>query len=91
MRDARARAEELLDWRLFISMTDEHEDGEVVAVKDIVDVRGTPTTAGSILLPTAPRTEDAPLVRNLRRGGCAVIGKISGPLIVSGASSSSVR
>jgi aspartyl-tRNA(Asn)/glutamyl-tRNA(Gln) amidotransferase subunit A len=75
MRGARARARELRDWNLFITMTDEEGGGEVVAVKDLVDVRGTPTTAGSLLLPREPKTNDAPLVRNLRRHGCAVIGK----------------
>ena len=76
MADARARASELRDWNLFITMTDEEGGGgEVVAVKDLVDVRGTPTTAGSVLLPREPKANDAPLVRNLRRRGCAVIGK----------------
>ena len=56
-------------------MTDEQGDGEVVAVKDLVDVRGTATTAGGRLLPSEPRLEDAPLIRNLRAQGCVVIGK----------------
>jgi aspartyl-tRNA(Asn)/glutamyl-tRNA(Gln) amidotransferase subunit A len=75
MEDARARARECIDWNLFITMTDEEGDGEVVAVKDLVDVRGTPTTAGSMLLPGGAKAADAPLVGNLRRHGCAVIGK----------------
>ena len=73
--DARARADELKDLNLFITMTDEDGDGEVVAVKDLVDVRGTPTTGGGRLLPTEPKSEDAPLIRNLRRRGCVMIGK----------------
>ena len=73
--DARARAEELKDLNLFIAMTDEDGDGEVVAVKDLVDVRGTPTTGGGRLLPTEPKSEDAPLIRNLRSRGCVMIGK----------------
>jgi len=73
--DARARAEELKDLNLFIAMTDEDGEGEVVAVKDLVDVRGTPTTGGGRLLPAEPKTEDAPLIRNLRSHGCVVIGK----------------
>ena len=75
IRDARARAAELKDLNLFIAMTDEDGDGEVVAVKDLVDVRGTPTTGGGRLLPTAPKSEDAPLIRNLRSHGCVMIGK----------------
>ena len=70
--DARARAEELKDLNLFIAMTDEDGDGEVVAVKDLVDVRGTPTTGGGRLLPTEPKLEDAPLIRNLRSHGCVI-------------------
>jgi aspartyl-tRNA(Asn)/glutamyl-tRNA(Gln) amidotransferase subunit A len=73
--DARARAEAVKDLNLFIAMTDEDGDGEVVAVKDLIDVRGTPTTAGGRLLPPNPKTEDAPLIRNLRKHGCVVIGK----------------
>jgi len=73
--DARARAEELKDLNLFITMTGEDQDGEVVAVKDLVDVRGTPTTGGGQLLPTEPKSEDAPLIRNLRSAGCVMIGK----------------
>ncbi len=73
--DARARAEELKDLNLFIAMTTEDGDGEVVAVKDLVDVRGTPTTGGGRLLPTEPKSEDAPLIRNLRNHGCVMIGK----------------
>ena len=73
--DARARARDVADLNIFISMTEENGDGEVVAVKDLVDVRGTPTTGGGTLLPAEPKVDDAPLVRNLRRHGCVVIGK----------------
>src|ERR1700686_2163835 len=73
--DARARAEELKDLNLFIAMTDEDGDGEVVAVKDLVDVRGMPTTGGGRLLPPEPKSEDAPLIRTLRSHGCVMIGK----------------
>src|ERR1700694_4252896 len=73
--DARARAVDLEDLNLFIAMTDEDGDGEVVAVKDLVDVRGTPTTGGGRILPTEPKSEDAPLIRNLRSHGCVMIGK----------------
>ena len=73
--EARARAEELKDLNLFIAMTDEDGDGEVVAVKDLVDVRGMPTTGGGRLLPSEPKSDDAPLIRNLRTHGCVMIGK----------------
>ncbi|MBJ7603308.1 MAG: amidase [Candidatus Dormibacteraeota bacterium] len=72
---ARSRAEAMRDLNIFISMTDEDGDGEVVAVKDLVDVRGTPTLGGGGLLPSQPKEDDAPLIANLRRHGCVVIGK----------------
>lgn len=46
-----------------------------MAVKDLVDVKGTVTTAGGTILPPEPMTEDAELVRALREHGCAVVGK----------------
>ncbi|MDQ6691154.1 MAG: amidase [Candidatus Dormibacteraeota bacterium] len=59
----------------FISLTEETGDGPVVAVKDLVDVRGTITTAGGALLPAVPAEVDAPLIGELRRYGCVMIGK----------------
>jgi len=51
-------------------------DGRIVAVKDLFDVAGEPTTAGSALLrDAAPATQDAPVVRRLRAGGAVIIGK----------------
>ena len=48
--------------------------GIPVAIKDLVDVAGTPTTSGSAL--PAPIAEwDAPVVARLRRAGAIVIGK----------------
>jgi len=75
IKDARARADAVRELNLFIAMTDEDGDGEVVAVKDLVDVRGTPTTGGGRLLPAEPKADDAPLIRNLRLHGCVMIGK----------------
>jgi Asp-tRNA(Asn)/Glu-tRNA(Gln) amidotransferase A subunit family amidase len=49
--------------------------GLVVAVKDNIDVRGMPTTAGGRHLPLTPRTQDAECVRRLRLEGCAILGK----------------
>jgi aspartyl-tRNA(Asn)/glutamyl-tRNA(Gln) amidotransferase subunit A len=49
--------------------------GLIVAVKDNIDVRGMPTTAGGRHLPRAPRTKDAESVRRLRLGGCVILGK----------------
>ena len=62
VEDARRRIEERRDLNAFISLTIESGDGPVVAVKDLVDVRGTVTTAGGVLLPEEPAEADAPLV-----------------------------
>ncbi|MDQ6918103.1 MAG: amidase [Candidatus Dormibacteraeota bacterium] len=73
--DARRRIEERRDLNAFISLTTETGDGPVVAVKDLVDVRGTVTTAGGALLPEEPAEADAPLIGEIRRHGCVVVGK----------------
>src|SRR5262249_33201139 len=70
--EARERIRAHADLNAFISLTDEEGDGPVVAVKDLVDVRGTVTTAGASFLPNSPAERDAPLVRRLRECGCAV-------------------
>jgi aspartyl-tRNA(Asn)/glutamyl-tRNA(Gln) amidotransferase subunit A len=48
--------------------------GIPITIKDLVDVAGTPTTAGS-RVPAAIATVDAPSVRRLRDAGAIVIGK----------------
>ena len=48
--------------------------GIPVSVKDLIDVTGTPTTAGSALPPRYPLV-DAPIVARLRRAGAILIGK----------------
>jgi aspartyl-tRNA(Asn)/glutamyl-tRNA(Gln) amidotransferase subunit A len=75
LEDARRRIEERRDLNAFISLTKESGDGPVVAVKDLVDVRGTVTTAGAVLLPDEPAEADAPLIGEIRRHGCVVVGK----------------
>ncbi len=52
-------------------------DGVPVLVKDLLDVAGTVTAAGSAVLARlrAPATSDAPVVRNLQRAGAVVVGK----------------
>jgi aspartyl-tRNA(Asn)/glutamyl-tRNA(Gln) amidotransferase subunit A len=73
--EARERIRAHSDLNAFISLTDEDGDGPVVAVKDLVDVRGTVTTGGGVLLPNQPAQDDAPVVRRMREFGCVVIGK----------------
>lgn len=49
--------------------------GIPVAVKDNIDMRGVPTTCGSIALALPPGAEDAPIVRRLEHAGAVIIGK----------------
>jgi aspartyl-tRNA(Asn)/glutamyl-tRNA(Gln) amidotransferase subunit A len=46
-----------------------------IAVKDNIDVRGMPTTAGGRHLDPAARARDAECVRRLRAAGCVFVGK----------------
>lgn len=51
-------------------------DGAVVSVKDLFDVAGEPTTAGSaILRNAAPAARDAVAVERLRQAGAVIVGK----------------
>jgi len=73
--DARARIRELSHFNAFISVTAEDGDGPVVAVKDLVRVRGTVTTGGGAILPKVVDTDDAPVIARMRTHGCVVVGK----------------
>lgn len=50
-------------------------DGVPVLLKDNVNTRGMPTTAGSLALAGNPPTTDAPLVKRLRAAGAVILGK----------------
>ncbi|MDX0564300.1 amidase [Sinorhizobium medicae] len=51
-------------------------DGRIVSVKDLFDIAGEPTLAGSIIRRAAPSaTADAAIVRRLRAAGAVIIGK----------------
>jgi aspartyl-tRNA(Asn)/glutamyl-tRNA(Gln) amidotransferase subunit A len=51
-------------------------DGRIVSVKDLFDIAGEPTLAGSIIRRDAPpATADATVVRRLRTAGAVIIGK----------------
>ncbi|MCB5174497.1 amidase [Microvirga lenta] len=51
-------------------------DGAIVSIKDLFDVAGEATTAGSIVLKDAPPAQrDAAIVRRLRQAGAVIIGK----------------
>jgi len=51
-------------------------DGVVVCIKDLFDVAGEPTRAGSkVLVDAPPATVDAPVVQRLRKAGAVIVGK----------------
>jgi aspartyl-tRNA(Asn)/glutamyl-tRNA(Gln) amidotransferase subunit A len=51
-------------------------DGAIVSIKDLFDVAGEPTRAGSaVLANAAPARDDAPVVRRLREAGAVIVGK----------------
>ncbi|MCB8819679.1 amidase [Microvirga rosea] len=51
-------------------------DGALVSIKDLLNVAGEPTTAGSVVLSRRPAaTEDAVVVRRLRCAGAVILGK----------------
>lgn len=53
-------------------------DGPTVAVKDLVDIAGTPTTCGSrSLSDAAPAVADAACVATVRAGGGRLVGKVN--------------
>lgn len=51
--------------------------GVPVAIKDVIDVAGTKTTAASKILSENVASEDAPAVAGLRRAGAVVLGKLN--------------
>lgn len=51
-------------------------DGRIVSIKDLFDVAGEPTRAGSaVLRRQPPAAADAPVVRRLRAAGAVIVGK----------------
>ena len=51
--------------------------GLPVAVKDLIDVAGQPSTAGSIVLAGGVAEKDAPVVARLRAQGAVLVGKVT--------------
>jgi len=61
--------------------------GLPVALKDLIDLAGTPTTAGSAILANAVASRDATVVQRLRAAGAVIVGKTRLPeFAYSGAS-----
>lgn len=73
--DAARRSAEALE-RLLQTGTDLGPlHGIPIGIKDIIDVRGWPTLAGSRLRAGHVAREDAPVVERLRRAGAVILGK----------------
>jgi aspartyl-tRNA(Asn)/glutamyl-tRNA(Gln) amidotransferase subunit A len=83
---ARAAIRDHADLHAFISLSTERfqppgEDGQdraggpIVAVKDLIDVSGLPTTGGSLGCGSVSIDSDAPVVKRVRDAGGIVIGK----------------
>jgi aspartyl-tRNA(Asn)/glutamyl-tRNA(Gln) amidotransferase subunit A len=73
--DLLSRIRTLEDLHAFISVSDQTGQGQAVAVKDLVDVKGFPTTGGGVVHPRVPAVADAPLVQNIRAAGGWIVGK----------------
>jgi aspartyl-tRNA(Asn)/glutamyl-tRNA(Gln) amidotransferase subunit A len=63
--------------------------GVPVAVKDVIDVAGTPTTAGSKILAGYVPARDAPVVQRLRAAGAILLGKLNTHEFAYGATTTS--
>ena len=61
----------------FITKLDAHGDGPRLAVKDIIDVAGVPTTRGSKAIADAasPASDDAACLAGARAAGARIVGK----------------
>ncbi len=75
--DEQARASaDAADLRRAHGMTHSPLDGVIVSVKDLFDVQGDVTTAGSIILKDQPpATQNAPVVQRLLQAGAVIIGR----------------
>ncbi len=51
--------------------------GLPIAIKDIYDMRGVPTSAGTVVLPNVPARSDAAAVKRLRDAGAVLLGKLN--------------
>ena len=74
--EAASEAAEAADRRAQDGTTLGPLDGAIVSIKDLFDVAGEPTRAGSkILADATPAKADAPAVRRLREAGAVIVGK----------------
>jgi aspartyl-tRNA(Asn)/glutamyl-tRNA(Gln) amidotransferase subunit A len=75
--EAARAAAEAADARAALGISLGPLDGAIVSIKDLFDVAGEPTRAGSKILAdeAAPAAADAPVVRRLRAGGAVIVAK----------------
>src|SRR4051794_13620170 len=74
--DAARAAADAADARAKVGISLGSLDGTVVSIKDLFDIAGEPTRAGSrILANAAPAKADAPVVRRLRAAGAVIVAK----------------
>jgi aspartyl-tRNA(Asn)/glutamyl-tRNA(Gln) amidotransferase subunit A len=74
--DAARVATDAADARARVGISLGPLDGAIVSIKDLFDVKGEPTRAGSKILANAqPATADAPVVRRLRAAGAVIVAK----------------
>ncbi len=75
--DAARAAADAADARSRVGISLGSLDGAIVSIKDLFDVAGEPTRAGSKILAeeAAPAATDAAIVRRLRAAGAAIIAK----------------
>lgn len=74
--DAARAAADAADARLQFGQSLGPLDGALVSIKDLFDVAGETTTAGSIVMRDAPPAKrDAAIVRRLRQAGAVIVGK----------------
>ena len=75
--DAARAAADAADARAALGISLGPLDGRIVGIKDLFDVAGEPTRAGSKILAeeAAPAAADAPIVRRLRAAGAIIVAK----------------
>ena len=75
--DAARAAADAADARAALGISLGPLDGTIVSIKDLFDVAGEPTRAGSKILAeeAKPAAADAPVVRRLRAAGAVIVGK----------------
>src|SRR6478752_550021 len=76
-REAAAAAADAADARAKAGVSLGPLDGTIVSIKDLFDVAGEVTRAGSKVLAEegAPAAHDAPVVQRLRAAGCVIVAK----------------